>query len=185
MNACRPASETPLTICDPSETSAMACNPLRSPHPLGVTNQYLRDTSADDGRIAALEAATAQHPHAAYDLALRYFRGDGVPRDSYRALSLMRAAAGQGDLNAQKALGRLYLTGLEELQRDPREARTWLSLAATQGDKESAQLLSEAEAASRSHEEDQWLRRWRPAVNFGWQSGYSYYGQWNGRAWNY
>jgi len=34
----------------------------------------------------------------------------------------MRDAAERGDLGAQKAVGRLYPTGLEEMDSDPREA---------------------------------------------------------------
>ena len=164
----------------------MVCDPMCSARPVGQVNQGRRGPSVDDGRMAALEAAAAQHPGAAYDLALRYFRGDGVQRDSYRALSWMRAAAERGELDAQKALGRLYLTGLEEMGRDAREARAWLSLAAKRGDEGSARLLAEAEAVSRSAaEEYQWLRRWQPAVYRWWQSGYLYHGRWNGHAWDY
>ena len=140
----------------------------------------------DDGRIAALEAEAAVNPRAAYDLALRYFRGDGVRRDSYKALTWMRSAGERGDLDAQKALGRLYLTGLEEMGRDPMEAQTWLSLAASRGDAESKQLLTEAEAARRSElEEHKWLSRWRPWVYRWWYSGYPYYGRWYGGRWYY
>jgi len=166
------------------KNTAMVCDPMCSERPADQTNR--EPGGADDGRIAALETAAASHPRAAYDLALRYFRGDGVEGDSSRALSWMRVAAEQGDFDAQKALGRLYLTGLEGIERDPREANTWLSLAAKRGDGESARLLTEAKAASRSDkEESEWLRRWRPVVYQWWRSGYSYYGVWNGQAWNY
>ncbi|MDR3088903.1 MAG: hypothetical protein LBU39_03700 [Desulfobulbaceae bacterium] len=169
-----------------TEATVMVCDPMCSERPLGQINQELRATDADDGRIAALEAAAAQHPRAAYDLALRYFRGDGIRRDSYQALSWMRVAAEHGDFDAQKALGRLYLTGLEEMGRDPREAGVWLSMAAGRGDRESERLLAEAEAARRSDEEEYtWLRRWRPVVYQWWRSGYSYHGVWNGQSWNY
>ena len=169
-----------------SQETAMISGPMSSEQPVAQGYPELRNTAVDDGRIAALETAAAQHPRAAYDLALRYFRGDGVGRDSYRALTWMRAAAEGGDFNAQKALGRLYLTGLEEMGSDPREARTWLSLAASRGDKESAKLLAEAEAATRSDEEEyKWQNRWRPVVYRWWWSGYSYYGYWNGHMWNY
>jgi len=172
----QPASEPLVRICDP----------VCSDRPVSQVNQELRDTGGDDGRMAALEAEAARNPRAAYDLALRYFRGDGVRRDSYRALSWMRAAAEQGDFNAQKALGRLYLTGLEEMGRDPGEARTWLSLAASRGDRESKRLLAEAEAARRSEEQEyKWLNRWRPEFYRGWYSRYPYYGRWYNRAWHY
>ncbi|MCL1980563.1 MAG: sel1 repeat family protein [Proteobacteria bacterium] len=172
----QPASEPLVRICDP----------ICSDRPVGQVNQELRDVGGYDGRMAALEAEAARNPRAAYDLALRYFRGDGVRKDSYKALSWMRVAGEQGNLKAQKALGRLYLTGLEEMGRDPGEARTWLSLAASRGDRESKQLLAKAEAAKRSDEQEyKEMNRWRSEVYNGWYSGYQYYGRWNGRAWNY
>jgi len=75
-----------------------------------------------DGRIAALKALGEKDARAAYDLGLRFFRGDGIPQDSYQALIWMRKAAKSGDLDAQKALGGLYLTGLEETGPDPNGA---------------------------------------------------------------
>ncbi|MCK5437659.1 MAG: sel1 repeat family protein, partial [Desulfobulbaceae bacterium] len=89
-----------------------------------------------EGRIPALEALAQQDPRAAYDLGLRFFRGDGVRQDSYQAIQWMRNAAERGDIDAQKALGRLYLTGLEEMGSDPQEAEKWLRIAAGRGDKE-------------------------------------------------
>ena len=41
-------------------------------------------------RLAALKAKAEKDPRAAYDLGLRYFRGDGVRQDSYQALQWMR-----------------------------------------------------------------------------------------------
>lgn len=177
MTACaQPASDGMVRVCDP----------ICSDRPAYQGSPELRDAGENDFRIAALEDAAARHPRAAYDLALRYFRGDGVRKDSYKALSWMRVAAEKGDLNAQKALGRLYLTGLEEMGRDPREARTWLALAASRGDRQSKKLLAEAEAATRSEEEEyKLMNRWRTEVYNGWWSGYSYHGVWNGRSWNY
>jgi TPR repeat protein len=61
-----------------------------------------------------------QDPRAAYDLGLKYFRGDGLRQDSYPALKWMREAAEHGNLKAQKVIGRVYLTGLEEMGPDPR-----------------------------------------------------------------
>ncbi|MCL2340498.1 MAG: sel1 repeat family protein [Proteobacteria bacterium] len=171
----------------PRPTMVEVCDPVCSMRPVDQVNQELRDTGREnDGRMAALEAEAERNPRAAYDLALRYFRGDGVRRDSYKALTWMRVAGENGNLNAQKALGRLYLTGLEEMGRDPREARTWLSLAANKGDRESKRLLAQAEAATRSLEaENKVLSQWRPQVYNMWHSGYVYYGKWNGRAWMY
>ncbi|MDR6497087.1 hypothetical protein J2785_000229 [Burkholderia ambifaria] len=47
----------------------------------------------EDARIVALKQAAKAQPKAAYDLGLRYFRGDGVRQDSYQARKWMRDAA--------------------------------------------------------------------------------------------
>lgn len=139
-----------------------------------------------DGRIAALENAAQRDPRAAYDLGLRYFRGDGVTQDSYKALTWMREAAEKGNLNAQKALGRAYLTGLEEMGSDPAEAQKWLSIAASRGDKESAKLLKEADAARKSDDEYWKLQQqWRVVIYTGWHHDYPYYSQWRGNRWDH
>lgn len=130
-----------------------------------------------DGALAALEAMAATDPAAAYDLGMRLFRGDGVPRDSHGAMTWMRASAEGGDVRAATALGRVYLTGLEEMGRDVREARTWLGVAAGRGDREAAALLKEAEALP--VDEERWRRRepyWTERTVWWWRrSPYTYY----------
>ena len=148
-------------------------------------NPDLRDVEEESAQIMALKTKAAQEPSAAYDLALRYFRGDGVRRNNHQALTWMREAAEKGELAAQKALGALYLTGLETVGRDPNEAHAWLSLAASRGDSESQKLLAEAEAAKRSNEYAFMVRRWHPWVYRWWWHGYPYYYRWNGRWWYY
>ncbi|HEY0295399.1 MAG TPA: sel1 repeat family protein [Bordetella sp.] len=150
-----------------------------------AVSQELNDIP-DDGRIAALENIAKQTPRAAYDLGLRYFRGDGVPQDSYKAITWMRAAAEQGELEAQKALGRVYLTGLEEMGPDSREAQKWLSIASSRGDAEASKLLAQAEAARRSDEAEwKWRQHWRGIFYNYWYSGYPYFGRWQGTYWIY
>lgn len=145
------------------------------------------NTPADEqanAKIAALEELASHDPRAAYDLALRFFRGDGVRQDSYRSLKWMRDAAERGDLNAQKALGRLYLTGLGEMGADPGEAQKWLSITASRGDKEAATLLKEAVEARKSElAEYQWYNRWRSVFYNNWYHGYSYLWHWNIGRW--
>lgn len=97
--------------------------------------------------ISTLISLAEKDPRAAYDLSLRYFRGDGVRQDSYQALKLMRDAAERGDLIAQKEIGKLYMTGLEEMGSDFQEAKKWLSIAVSKGDKEAKALLQEVEQA--------------------------------------
>lgn len=147
------------------------------------------DPSRDDNpeqtrRVAALEDIARRDPRAAFDLGLRFFRGDGVPQDSYLALKWMREAGERGVLPAQAALGRFYLTGLQEMGPDPAEAERWLSLAADRGDQASAKLLLEAREAKR---DEQALYHWREAQRKNWHgwwsSGYPYYWTWGTVGW--
>lgn len=137
-----------------------------------------------DSRIVALKAAADSEPRAAYDLGLRYFRGDGVRQDSYQALVWMRKAAERGNLPAQKALGSFYLFGLEEMGADPREAEKWLMLAASQGDKESKKLLVQARADKQADAADYKRLKEERELYYGyWYSGYPYQGYWRQQAW--
>lgn len=137
-------------------------------------------------RREALEALARQDPRAAYDLALRLYRGDGLRRDSYQALQWMRDAAARGDLGAQKAVGRLYLTGLEEMGPDPQEAEKWLSLAAGRGDGEAERLLAEAREARRSElEQRRWEEKWRRIFEEQWHRAYRYRAQWRDNRWQF
>ncbi len=147
------------------------------------------DPSRDDNpeqtrRVAALEAIARQDPRAAYDLGLRFFRGDGVPQNNFLALKWMREAGERGVLAAQAALGRFYLAGLQEIGTDPAEAERWLSLAADRGDQESAKLLLDARKAK---QDEQALYRWREAHCKDWlgwwSSGYPYYWTWGTAGW--
>lgn len=141
-------------------------------------------SAQDAAKIKALEELAATDPRAAYDLALRLFRGDGVRQDTYRSIKWMREAAEKGDFNAQKALGRLYLTGLGEMGSDPGEAEKWLSMTASKGDKEAKTLLKEAVNARQSEQADyQWRRRWQPIFYNYWYSGYGYRWYWGSNRW--
>lgn len=137
-------------------------------------------------REAALTDMARQDPRAAWDLGLRYFRGDGVRKDTYQALQWMRDAGERGNVKAQLAVGRFYLMGLEEMGSDPAEAETWLSMAAAKGNKEARKLLKQAQAAKddekamyklREERRNEWSNQWN--------SGYSYYTTWESNAWHY
>lgn len=93
-------------------------------------------------------------PEARYNLGLMYYRGEGVPRQLHDALRWMRQAATGGHVPAQRAVGQLYLTGLDTMGQDLQEARTWLASAASRGDRESQRLLGDldrAQAAERDY----------------------------------
>jgi TPR repeat protein len=138
------------------------------------------------GILPALEREAARDPRAAFDLGMRYMRGDGLRRRPHKALEWMRDAAGRGDLRAQAALGRLYLTGLEEMGPDYREAESWLSRAAAGGHAESARLLEEARArrAAEPEWEDQ-VERWRRSYTAPYWYRSRYYGYWRGGSYAY
>ncbi|MBB1074601.1 sel1 repeat family protein [Rhodoferax sp. 4810] len=149
------------------------------------------DPSHDDNpeqtrRLAALADVAQKDPRAAYDLALRYFRGDGVPRDSYLAIKWMREAGDRGVPQAYLALGRFYLMGVEEMGADPAEAENWLSLAAARGDKEAKKLLAEARTAKKTEQElYQWRETYRKNWYGWWSSGYAYHWYWGPAGWYY
>ncbi len=158
----------------------------RSVHHASFSQESTPEEIEAERKIKALEELAKDNPRAAYDLGLRFFRGDGVRQDSYLAIKWMRQAAEQGELAAQKALGQLYLTGLEEMGADYREAEKWLDLAASRGDKESAELLQEArEAKTTETGYYSWQQRWRPYFYRYWYSGYNYYWRWGARGWYY
>ncbi len=141
-------------------------------------------TTEKNPQIEALKKLAAQDPSAAYDLALRFFRADGVRQDSYQAIQWMRDAAERGNLKAQMALGRLYLTGFGEMGADPGEAEKWLSITVSRGDKEAANLLKEATKARRSKQaRHQWENRWRPNFYNDWYRNYPYNWQWGANQW--
>ena len=150
------------------------------------------DATRDDNpeqtrRIASLTNLANKDPRAAYDLGLRYFRGDGVPQNSYQALQWMRSAGERGHPQAQLALGRFYLSGLQEMGSDPAEAERWLSLAAARGDGEATKLLAEASAAKMKNQDEYkaWVDLNRRAALDAWQTRYTYFWVWQPTGWRY
>jgi TPR repeat protein len=145
-----------------------------------ITHGEAESAGADS--ITALRQLATTDPAAASDLGLRYLRGDGVPQDSWKGIESLRAAAEHGDLQAQSALGKIYLSGLEEMGSDPMEAAKWLRLAANQGDEQSKTLLKKAEEARKAGLNDYaapsfygYSSRWY------WQAPYRY--KWNNGLW--
>ena len=131
-------------------------------------------------RIAVLENLAKDNPSAAYDLGLRYYRGDGVPQNSYKALEWMRVAAENGDVPAQAALGRLYFTGLEEMGSDLQESEKWVSSAAAGGDVESKELLPQVQAALKDDRAYYGqVEKWRYTTQAYWSRGWGYRWYWN------
>lgn len=172
------ASDATVRICDAQGCSDRARN--------SATFDPGRDDKPDETRrLAALEELARRDPRAAYDLGLRHLRGDGVPLNSYQGLQWMREAAQGGVLPAQAALGRLYLTGLQEMGPDPAEAARWLDMAAARGDAESARLLPEARQAQQDAQSAYASREaLRKAWPGWWATGYRYYWVWSPAGWS-
>lgn len=171
------SGEKTIRICDDSGCSDR-------PRSSATFDPSRDDNPAETQRVAALEDLARKDPRAAYDLGLRFFRGDGVRQDGYLALKWMREAGDRGVLPAQAALGRFYLAGLQEMGSDPAEAERWLTMAADRGDQESAKLLPEARKAK---QDEQALYRWREAHrkywHGWWATGYPYYWHWANVGW--
>jgi uncharacterized protein len=168
-----------IRICDSTGCSDRPRSSSTFDPAAGVDNEAER-------RIAELDAIAKKDPRAAYDLGLRFFRGDGVRQDSYSALKWMRDAGERGEPRAQLAVGRFYLMGLEEMGSDPAEAEKWLSMAAGRGDNEAKKLLAQAQSAKA---DERTYYAWRQANRntwYGWwHSGYSYYTYWGPTGWYY
>lgn len=143
-------------------------------------------TPSEQISISTLQELAKKDPKAAYDLSLRYFRGDGIPQDSYQALLTIRDAAERGLLEAQKALGQLYLTGLEEMGSDLNEAHKWLSIAAGRGDKEASDLLAKVTAARKNDREwHNYREHLHPFTYRDWYHDFPYKLYWRHGRWRY
>lgn len=134
-------------------------------------------------RLAALVDLGEKYPKAAYDLGLRYLRGDGVDRNSHQAIQWMRKAGERGHVEAQFALGRIYLMGFEEMGPDPAEAEVWLTMAAGKGHKAARKLLPDA-AAAKKDERRLYQVRQEESKSWGdWMSNTPYHWTWGNSGW--
>lgn len=167
-----------VRICDASGCSERDRN--------SATFQGEAEDPVMEQRTLALVELARDDPRAAWDLGLRYFRGDGVRRNSHLALKWMRDAAERGNTDAQLAVGRFYLLGLEEMGADPAEAESWLTMAAANGHKEAKTLLAQAQEAKKSEQAAyQWRETYRKNWYGYWYTGYPYYWAWGPRGWAY
>lgn len=175
-----------VAFAQPAEKTIRICDDTGcSDRPRSSSTFVSPSNTAEERRIVALTELARTDARAAYDLGLRFFRGDGVRQDSYQALQWMREAGERGDVRAQLAVGRFYLMGLEEMGSDPAEAERWLSMAAAKGNKEAKKLLGEAQAAKKKNQAEyqEWANRHRNDWYGYWQHGYSYRSYWRDGHW--
>lgn len=182
LSAC--ASQSPSSQLSRPETVRVCTgNSCVDQHRDTITRQQTPSDPEAERRLAALEQLGEKDPKAAYDLGLRLLRGDGVARDSYQAIEWMRKAGDQGLVDAQFALGRIYLMGFEEMGADPAEAEAWLTRAAAHGHKEAQRLLPQAQAAKQNAHTNYQIRE-ADRKSWGyWYSTAPYYWHWRGSRW--
>ncbi|MEO0427723.1 MAG: sel1 repeat family protein [Pseudomonadota bacterium] len=160
-----------IRICDTS-----GCYDAPSDYASYDPSQAVPDDDPN-GLLPFLIPEAEADPRAAHDLALRYMRGDGIRRQPFEAIRWMRSAADRGNVDAQAALGKLYLSGLEETGPDYQEAVKWLELASANGDRESRGLLTEARELRDS---DPARLAWQDRYTYPYWYRTRYYGYWRG-----
>lgn len=96
---------------------------------------------SDDGGAPRL--SVVQDPGGDFQMALRYFAGEGVPRDNARGLTLLRQAAEGGHAEAQFNLGNYH----NMFAADYAEAARWWRMAGQQDHPEALFNLAEMLAA--------------------------------------
>ncbi len=92
----------------------------------------LMSGSANAIEPSLVEKAQKGDAVAQNNLGLKYYNGDGVPKDSTEAVKWYRKSAEQGNANAQLLLGAMYATG-DGIPKDSNEAVKWVRKAAEQG----------------------------------------------------
>lgn len=92
---------------------------------LAVGEHVIRNPSAAAAWYA--RAAEGGSAEAAYNLAVMYLEGDGVPIDKTRAIGLLETAASKGEILALRALTEGYDHGANGLPLDPAKAAKWRS----------------------------------------------------------
>ncbi len=80
-----------------------------------------------------LKAAEQGDAAAQSNLGEMYYKGEGVPKDSVKAVEWYRKAANQGDARGQSSLGMMYAKG-EGVPKDSVEALKWLRKGVEKGD---------------------------------------------------
>ncbi len=118
-------------------------------------------------------AAAAEDLQGLIWYGLSLLRGQGVPTDEARALTLLHKAASKGGIGARLAqywLGRIYYFGLPDFcERDFEEAVRYLRLAVSHGHVRAHELLARCYFSGRGVPENraESLRLWRVAAEGG------------------
>lgn len=87
------------------------------------------------------QAVRAKSLTARFNLGMAYLSGDGVPKDSRKAVQWLRVAEGQNFAEAQYTLGVLLIEGKEGLAKSTVEGLNFLEKAASQNHQLAARYL--------------------------------------------
>ncbi len=146
---------------------AVFASPARATFEDGLAAFYDFDYAAAlDEWIPLAEAGNSR---AQYQLALMYYRGEGLPQDYEKAALWYRRAAERGDVDAQLNLGLMHARGLG-VKQDFFEAFKWFELAAINApnsefydkasfNRENAASMLDRKAIEKA---ERWAQEWRP-----------------------
>jgi len=76
-----------------------------------------------------------------YELAMKYFDGQGIEKDEILATQWFKKAAKQDHPTAQAMLGMMYHVGTSAIKKDQHQSINWLKKAANQGQVDSQFML--------------------------------------------
>lgn len=107
------------------------------------TGQLALTIDHDQAYQLYMQASKQNHPAATYRTGVCIELGVGTRKQSSRAVSFYRKAAGLGDTAAMYKLGLILLNGLLEQPKSEREGITWLRCAGQQADEENPHALHE------------------------------------------
>jgi hypothetical protein len=155
---------------NPSKSSVKASfqnheTPISS-SPLPDRPNYKTFASGSAGRTTSKPADA----ETSWNLAMNYFRGNGVPKNDVLAAEYLKRAANLGDRRAEKALSHFYLQGVG-VPRDYVRAYTWASIAQRQGADVAADLstirkrMTDADLRTAERRVQAWTERHRSTVN--------------------
>lgn len=146
---------------------ASLSGPARAGFEEGLAAFYRLDYGAAlDEWIPLAEAGDSR---AQYQLALMYFRGEGLPQDYEKAALWYRRAAERGDVDAQLNLGLMHAQGLG-VKQSFFEAFKWFELAVINSpnsefydkayfNRENAASMLDPKAIEKA---ERWALDWRP-----------------------
>jgi TPR repeat protein len=136
--------------------------------------EIIGEKGKEDGPVDGVTKPPTD-PAVIYADALRYYQGDGVPKDPGKAFGLFKEAGEMGYASAQFYMGWMYNAG-EGVQKDPVKAVTWYRKAADQNNASAKNNLGDMHLKGEGVKQDYGMayNLFREAADGG-----SEYGYWN------